>query len=470
MDMNLEQVKPVINWIKGHLMIAIMSILIVAFLFCGWYFSSAMSTELTSEIDERKKSFQKIEQASKGKVSLPLTDGEFEASGVLNQQLLDSMRTLTEKMEVDLSAARKATLKHNGDPFPEEMPHPSFSDRQSGAEEGSKRLLINEQLFPNPPVAEAEDLPNKVHTALIAAYKDMLQKARAGMPPAPASLSDTLLREQSRFIQLDKRKAARADLSEPELEELRQALSKSRLQMYNQAASDLSFYASASAFYLPENPFETKAQHSLAELYDWHWDWWVAEDIIAAIVKANTDLESGKPLPVVQAAVKRLISVRTLNSSLASIPSGKSSNSAGRSKGRGGSSSDRGGATSGGPLPDPVVSMNNAIKTDFSVSLTGRSSNDLLDVRNIEVVLIVETEGLPRLVNALAQENFITITNLSLAPASAFLAAENGYIYGARPVSMITMELETLWFRKWTAAWMPTQVRDALGIKSASNN
>ena len=470
MDMNLEQVKPVINWIKGHFMIAIMSVLIVAFLFCGWYFSSAMSTELTAEIAERKKSFQKIEQASKGKVSLPLTDGEFEASGVLNKQLLDSMRTLTETMQTDLHAARGATLRHNGDPFPEQVPHPGFSERQSGAEEGSKRLLINEQLFPNPPGEEAEDLPNKVHKALIAAYADMLQEANAGMPPNPASLSDTLLREQSRFIQLDKRKAARGDLSESELKELSEALSKSRLQMYNQAASDISFYGSASAFDLPDAPFVTKAQHSLAELYDWHWDWWVAEDVIAAIVNANKNVETGEGIPVVRAPVKRLISVRTLDSSLASISSGKSSNAGGRTKGRGGSSSDRGQPASGSPLPDPVVPMDSAIKTDFSVSLTGRSSNDLVDVRNIEVVVIVETEALPRLVNALAQENFITITNLSLAPTSAFRAAESGYIYGARPVSMVTMELETLWFRKWTAAWMPTQVRDALGIKSARNN
>ena len=100
----------------------------------------------------------------------------------------------------------------------------------------------------------------------------------------------------------------------------------------------------------------------------------------------------------------------------------------------------------------------------------------------------------PRLVNALAQENFITITNLSIAPTSPFTAAEQGFIYGERPVSLVTMELETfeaaeygfmygaqpvstvdltletIWFRKWTAAWMPAQVRDALGIKSASNS
>ena len=113
MDMNLEQVKPVINWIKGHLMIAIMSVLIVAFLFCGWYFSNGMSAQLTEDVAERKKNFQKIEQASKSKVSLPLTNGDFEASGVLNKQLLDSMRTLTETMSGDLASVREATIKHN---------------------------------------------------------------------------------------------------------------------------------------------------------------------------------------------------------------------------------------------------------------------------------------------------------------------------------------------------------------------
>ena len=89
MDLNVEQIKPVVKWIKGHLLIALMSILIVAFLACGWYFSTGMAAELKDEIADRKKNFQKIEQAGKSRVSLPMTDGQFEATGVLNKQLLD---------------------------------------------------------------------------------------------------------------------------------------------------------------------------------------------------------------------------------------------------------------------------------------------------------------------------------------------------------------------------------------------
>ena len=71
-----------------------------------------------------------------------------------------------------------------------------------------------------------------------------------------------------------------------------------------------------------------------------------------------------------------------------------------------------------------------------------------------------------KLVNALARENFITITDLTLKPTSAFDAAEFGYMFGDQPISLVTMRLETIWFRKWTAAWMPQDVRDALGVKS----
>lgn len=469
MDLNVEQIKPVVKWIKGHLLIALMSILIVAFLACGWYFSTGMAAELKDEIADRKKNFQKIEQAGKSRVSLPMTDGQFEATGVLNKQLLDSMRSLTETMKVDLDSAREQSLRHNGDPFPDQSPHPAYADRQSGAAPGSKRLLVDESMFPNPAPNELEDLPNKVHTALMKAYAGMLEDARAGSPPAPSELSDVLLREQSRFVQLDKRKASRGDLTEEEVAELTSKLSQTRLQIYNQAASDLSFYADASAFLLPDSPFATKTQHSLAQLYDWHWDWWIAEDIIAAIVNANSDPESGKPLPVVQAPVKRLLEVTTLDSALASITRNTSAgNQGGRSAGRGRGNRSQDAPAAGGPLPEPDVGMEGAIKTDFSRSITGRSSSDLFDVRAVEVVLVVETAALPRLVNALAQENFITITNLSLQPADPFAAAARGFIYGSSPVSLVKLELETVWFRKWTAAWMPMQVRDALGIKSSA--
>jgi hypothetical protein len=463
MDMNLEQVKPAIGWIKGHLFIFVMSVLIILFLGCGWYFSGGLNTGLVSDIDDHKKNFQKLEKASKTSVTLSMTDGDFSASGTLNQALLDSLDELSSKMADDVSKARSMVLAHNGDPFPEAFPHPDFSERQSGQKAGAKRLLVSESEFPSPRQSQRENLPNKIHSALVTAYDEMLEAASAGSPPASADVEAMLLREQSRFVETDMRKTGRDELSEIELSELTSKLTKNRLQMYNEQAGKISFYASPSAFRLVDSPFVTKQNHSLAEMYTWHWDWWVAEDLISAVAAANSDSDSGKTLTVVEAPVKRIVSVTTLDAPFESEAS-KSGSSAGRQMGGSGRGSSV--SVAEGPLSEPMVDMNGSLDADYAVSLTGRTSNKVFDVRNVRVVLIVETDKLPRLVNALGNENFITITDVSLRPASAFVAAERGFIYGANPVSRVTLDLETLWFRKWTAAWMPQSIRDALGIKA----
>lgn len=110
--------------------------------------------------------------------------------------------------------------------------------------------------------------------------------------------------------------------------------------------------------------------------------------------------------------------------------------------------------------------MDVSVNNDFGTSMTGRQSNALYDVRNVELEIVVETARLPKVINALAMENFITITDLALRPTSAFEAAEYGFMFGDRPVSLVRMQLETIWFRKWTSAWMPQDVRDALGVQS----
>ena len=450
--MNLEQIKPAIGWIKGHLFIFVMSLLIVLFLGCGWYFSGGLNTQLVSDIDDHKKNFQKLDKASKTSVTLPMTSGDFTASGTLNKALLESLSDLSKTMSGDVENAQNRVLEHNG--------------------KDTKKLLVDESQFPNPPQSKREALPGKVHEALITAYDQMLEGAKAGTPPTLESVEAMLLREQSRFVQADLRKASRDELTEQEMSELTSKLTQARLQMYNEEAGKISFYASPRTFKLVDKPSVTKQAHSLAEMYTWHWDWWVAQDLVSAIAKANSEPpvngRDPKPIFVVNAPVKRLVSVQSLDAPFESSASG-TGNSAGRQvggSGRGGGSKP---ASTVGPLPEPMVGWDGSLDVDFAVSLTGRKSNKVFDVRNVRVVLIVETDKLPRLVNALGNENFMTITNVSVQPANAFTAAERGYIYGANPVSRVTLDLETLWFRDWTAAWMPQDVRDALGIKSKTS-
>ena len=60
-------------------------------------------------------------------------------------------------------------------------------------------------------------------------------------------------------------------------------LTQARLQLYNEKAGKISFYSSRENFELVDKPFLTKQDHSLAEMYTWHWEWWVAHDLVSAI-------------------------------------------------------------------------------------------------------------------------------------------------------------------------------------------
>ena len=85
-------------------------------------------------------------------------------------------------------------------------------------------------------------------------------------------------------------------------------------------------------------------------------------------------------------------------------------------------------------------------------------------MRLVEVVLIIDSQRLPEAFDALAKYNFMTITNARVEPEDLFLAIRDGYFYGSRPVSRVTLELETIWFRQWTTQFMPLELKQALGI------
>ena len=100
---------------------------------------------------------------------------------------------------------------------------------------------------------------------------------------------------------------------------------------------------------------------------------------------------------------------------------------------------------------------------------TGRKSNALYDVFSVDLELIVDSTRIPEVLDAIAQENFFTITDLSISPADPFFAASEGYMYGLAPVCYLNLTVETVWLRQWTAEKMPEAVKEALGIAGAAS-
>ena len=117
-------------------------------------------------------------------------------------------------------------------------------------------------------------------------------------------------------------------------------------------------------------------------------------------------------------------------------------------------------------LGDPAIDIKTEAARDYSKRFTGRVSNGIYDVRLAEVTFIADTEKLPAVFDALAAQNFMTITNVRIAPADPFAAARSGFLYGIKPVSEVSATVESIWFRDWTARHMPAALRTALGITS----
>jgi hypothetical protein len=103
-----------------------------------------------------------------------------------------------------------------------------------------------------------------------------------------------------------------------------------------------------------------------------------------------------------------------------------------------------------------------AIEPDFAASMTGLKSNQLFDVRTARLRVIVETAAIPRLIDGLARQNFISVSGLTMAPVDAFAAAKQGYVYGPQPCSDVTLTLQSIWFREWVTERMPAPMRKAL--------
>jgi hypothetical protein len=105
---------------------------------------------------------------------------------------------------------------------------------------------------------------------------------------------------------------------------------------------------------------------------------------------------------------------------------------------------------------------------DFKVSLTGRATNPLYDVINVEVGLVVENHRLPQVLDEIAKYNFMTVTGLQLKAVNPFEALAQGFFYGPEPVTEVHLNIETIWLREWTREFMPKATRQALGIPLAS--
>ncbi len=466
----------VLNWVKAHILIVLFSAIILISIPAGLFVSAGMNESVREKISSRVKSTEKsLKKVESTKVEIrPLLPGA---------KTFDEKMVVTEKTLADYERIRKA-IKQDAD----EIVHEALAINQQGHEE---QLVPG--LLPAPDALHENDLPYNIHPEYINAHDDLLRELHAGDPIDDESLTSTINDFENTYIRTQLGKESDADLDDSDMLKVRKAMTARRMLEYQQHAADMSVYADISVFGLKK--WDSGRKPSPAMWFDWQHEYWVNQDLVSAINKANSsgsdslDSISGNPSSVVKRILK--IEVLPMFDVRAKKNEDEFSDDQGGGMGlsEGGFGMAEGGMVEGGgkgggkygggergaaaPAAPTVISNDDpsvAFEDDFAVSMTGRSSNALYDVRNVNMSLIVDSNRLPALINAIQTTNFMTVTGCKIHLVNVLGDLDLGYYYGPDPVVQVDLTIETLWLRAWTTLLMPEDVKSALGIEVDSGD
>jgi len=430
----------VLQWLKGNVYIVIFVAIMIAAPVTMWVVAGRMNQAVRTEVEARAKMISDMSRFEKTSVSFdsPVPGNEaVKASIAVNRQFLDRYQQVVEIIRADADRVREEVLRINH----------------------KDRTVLVPELFPRPPLQLREILPQNMARALQGAYEQLLSDVGAGGPPTRDEMVEHLTAARERYL-TQLLKQLTDTLTEDEQAGLTEQLTRTRLSYYADAAKGLKLYVTFADLNVPEpGDFPARAENEgMIEMFDWEWRFWIKQDILMALAQANERYKS-----IVDAPVKRLVSVFVAD--VARTGGDAGAGSGGFDSGKGGPRRRGGRSSRRAEEPKRVrTDASREVPLDYSVSFTGRATNPLFDVRLVELVLIIDSERLPEAFDALAKYNFMTITNARVETVDLFLAIKDGYFYGSKPVSRVTLELETIWFREWTTQFMPLELKQALGI------
>ena len=442
--------KKVQAWAKDNLLLVVLGGASVAALAGGYFAADMMTASVMEEAQAKAARMSELKDLERTQVTLEVPgQAPFSQNAVVNQKLLEDYQSRIESLRKDSVQVREFAVERN---------------------KGSHQPIMPLRLQKGDPALEQIHLD--FFDAVSAAHRDLRARARLGSVPDEADVQAFLVRRKEQFIASDLKKGPNEQLNAQEAEALARELGNARLQAYNEAARDFAIYADEETLRVPTAPFKKDVPDVvLQSVWRQQWEFWVLSDILAAFGKAN-----GPDANVQSAAVKRIDELRFIGpiGAAGAAPAGGDGaapamdGSAGDGSGGDppmgdgsmGDGSMGGGMGMAGTPIDPAMPV---ALDNFSASFTGRRTNQLYDVFATDVSFVCETARIPQVFDALAQQNFITITMASIRPEDPFEAAEEGYIYGPSHVSLVRLRLESVWLREWTGPLMPDPVRKKLG-------
>ncbi|MFG0273648.1 MAG: hypothetical protein ACF8QF_01190 [Phycisphaerales bacterium] len=411
--------KPVLDWVKSNLVVVICVAVVIISLPVALFFSMGMNKKLVERVqaqvgaDERELQGLDVNYSAE---SLDPATPAVDFRRAPNEATTQALKAFMDRVEEASAEVVEAAVAINSE---------------------GKDLLM-EGFFPQPE-RNALAMRQRWGELWVPAHRRLIDEAEAGAPLPNDQVASEVRREYERRV--DSLVSTRADkqLTPDEVAQLRAQMTQVRLDIYKRRAADLTAYASPGVFAYVEAPDPTQPV-SLERAWDMQHRYWIHEDILQAVLAANTDPVSGWRQRVPEGVVKRIESIAVLPWYFESF-------------------------AAAGPAPSPAA----PIQPDYEVSLTGRTSwpgqpNGLYDARFADVSMLVSSARLPQLIEAISSTNLMTVVSLNLSAVDMKQDLEAGYFYGDDHVVRATMRIETLWLRPWMEPLMPDGVKQALGV------
>lgn len=456
----------ILAFLKARLVVVVLVVLILAMLPTAWIISGKLNKKI---VDAQTKAYQdekqKIQRASRVTYTLPRISTSESADALTATRAPNDRVTnwfkeqRSERAEqIDSILGRVVDVNRSGHGrLLEAFPPPDDADpivERRAAQELARKIIGGTRNYER------------------SLYEILFERMGAGTPPDREAVAQSVdgYAEQvlAQIESLETRDAAGAQAQRAELSK---QLVDRRIGEYRRVAREISFYGSTSAVTgetseprgrgFGGSPASSASsgnfvqiltavpeRATMAEAYKWQWDYWVIEDLLGAIARANTD-QAGDPTPVPLSVVKR---VKRISLYPFTIPeAGSAADAVADYSGFGGTRVGAG-ASSG--------------STADVVTLTGRkASGDSYDVRRAQMVLIVNPARVIELLDAIKKTNLMTVTDLDLEAIDPWEHLREGYFYGeGEHVMRATIEVESVWLREWTKQFMPGAVRKAMGI------
>ncbi len=429
--------KGVLAWVKGHLLIVISVVLILIFLPAGFVGAGMWNGKIKEEAEKAYKDQERqLTAQQRVQYALPAVfEGE-------------------EAVEMSRAPNRHVTRFFSEQKEAREQQVAQIVERATEFNRAEHEVLVN-GLFPEAPNERRErDLIRTLTRTIagddrtVSAYDALVRRLGGGLPPEVEEVAAVMADAETKALERRGVFEGSNDRLEPEeAAEMRDELSAQRIGIYAGHAGDLTFYVvpdlftgttaganQAQAFsprpvYNPSGPVAPPAT-----AFTWQWDYWVVEDVLRAVARANSGPD-GRPVGVPDAPVKRIDSI---NVSELVLPQGDSSSGGFGSRGGGSGQSTYTGRLEANP-------------SDY-------------DVRMVSLDIVASPRLLPMFFDALASTGFMTVTDIDMTALDPWEEIENGYYFGSEPTVRAHLEIETIWLRAWTGPLMPPSVRDALGV------